>query len=783
MIRTILIGLLLFVVFNVFAQGQKKNYTISGYVKEKGSGELLIGVNIYIKGTQTGTVTNNYGFYSLSIPEQDLNLTYSYVGYMPQIKSFHLDKDTVINVSLSTNIELTEVEIKANRGRISDKAEMSVVKVPIQQVKEIPALLGERDVFKVLQLLPGIRSGSEASAGLYVRGGGPDQNLILLDDATVYNAMHLFGFFSVFNGDAIKSVELTKGGFPAENGGRLSSVVDIRLKDGNKEKFGGEGSIGLLSSRLLLEGPIVKGKSSFVISGRRTYLDALARPFMSKKADGVTAYYFYDLNAKVNYEISDHDKLYLSGYFGRDKFSNDYSYNTSSSENELFWENVTGTLRWNHLFNNKLFSNTSLIFSNYKFAVRHFEKEKDDQFELKYNSGIRDYTIKEDLHWMPRSNHYVKMGFQLTHHRFTPSAVVLKANTFEDEYNVKTLNSIETAVYAQDEWKIGALTKVNLGLRFSNFNYEKSHYYGLEPRVLLSRMLTETFSIKASYTIMNQYIHLLTQSGVGLPTDLWVPATDRVGPQRSQQFALGVAKDFDKKAFSISVEAYYKSMSHIISYKEGASFMMIDDPFSNKEFHYEDNVTSGNGYSTGVEFLLQRKFGKLSGWIGYTLSYTRYQFDELNFGKEFFPRHDRRHDVSIVAVYKLSKRLTLSSTWIYGTGDALTLGQANYIAIPHYPTGPDGNPSGYLYSGQVTDYGDKNSFRMEAYHRLDIGIQFHKKLKWGGESIIDVSVYNAYNHKNPFYYDVIYDSQTKENKLVQYSLIPIIPSISYYLKF
>ena len=783
MLRTILIGFVLLIVANTFAQGQKENYTISGYVKEKGSGELLIGVNIYIKGTQTGTVTNNYGFYSLSIPEQELNLTYSYVSYMPQVKHFHLEKDTVINIYLSSNVELSEVEIKANRERISDKAEMSVIKIPIQQIKEIPALLGERDVFKVLQLMPGVRSGSEASAGLYVRGGGPDQNLILLDDATVYNAMHLFGFFSVFNGDAIKSVELTKGGFPAENGGRLSSVVDIRLKDGNKEKFGGEGSIGILSSRLLLEGPIVKGKSSFVISGRRTYLDALARPFMSKQENGVTGYYFYDLNAKVNYEISDRDKLYLSGYLGRDKFFNDYSYGTSSSESDLFWENVTGTLRWNHLFSNKLFSNTSLIFSNYKFAIGIIEKEQNDKFELKYNSGIQDFTLKEDLHWMPKANHYIKMGFLLTHHRFTPSAVVLKASSFEDEFNVKTLNSIETAVYIQDEWKIGALTKVNLGLRLSNFNYEKTHYFGLEPRVLISRMLSESFSLKASYTIMNQYIHLLTQSGIGLPTDLWVPATDRVGPQRSQQFALGVAKDFDKKAFSISVEAYYKSMSHIISYKEGASFMMIDDPFSNKEFHYEDNVTSGKGYSTGIEFLLQRKFGRLSGWIGYTLSYTRYQFDELNFGKEFFPRHDRRHDISVVAIYKLSKRFTLSSTWIYGTGDALTLGQANYIAYTHNPVGPNGVPSSYHYSGRVTDYGDKNSFRMEAYHRLDIGIQFHKKLKWGGESIVDVSVYNIYNHKNPFYYDVRYNAETKENQLVQYSLIPIIPSISYYLKF
>jgi len=359
---------------------------------------------------------------------------------------------------------------------------------------------------------------------------------------------------------------------------------------------------------------------------------------------------------------------------------------------------------------------------------------------------------------------------------------VLTGSSFEEEYNVKTLNSIETAVYIQDEWKINALTKVNVGLRFSNFNHKDKHYYGLEPRLLISRMLSESFSIKASYTIMNQYIHLLTQSGIGLPTDLWVPATDRVGPQKSQQVALGIAKDFDKKAFSISVEAYYKTMNNIIAYKEGSNFMMIDDPFSNKEFHYEDNVTSGKGYSTGIEFLLQRKFGKLSGWIGYTLSYTKHQFDELNYGKEFFPRYDRRHDVSIVGIYKLNDKFTFSATWVYGTGDALTLGQSNYIAYPHNPKGPQGAPT-YSNINVVTYFGEKNSFRMEAYHRLDVGMQFHKKLGWGGESIIDVSIYNVYNHKNPFYYDVRFDAQTKENKLVQYSLIPILPSVSWYLKF
>ena len=779
MYRTFFIGVLLLCIISFPALGQKKNHTISGYIKEKGSGELLIGVNIYIKGTQIGTVSNNYGFYSLSLPPQDLELTYSYVGFQTIVHKFKLSKDTVINIHLASSIELSEVEIVGNREGISDQAEMSVIKIPINQMKQVPALLGERDVFKVLQLMPGVRSGSEASAGLYVRGGGPDQNLIILDDATVYNAMHLFGFFSVFNGDAIKSVELTKGGFPAEYGGRLSSVVDIRLKDGNKNKYGGEASIGLLSSRLLLEGPIVKDKSSFIISGRRTYADVILKPLMSlENSNEDIGYYFYDLNAKLNYEISEKDKIYLSGYFGRDKFFDEYEYNHSETKNKLYWENATATLRWNHLFSNKLFSNTSLIYSNYNFVIHLWEKYDQDEFSLKYTSGIRDFSLKEDLQWTPNRKHYIKMGFQITAHRFRPSAVVMKGSNIDSENNTKELNSIETALYAQDEWRIGSLTKVNLGLRFSNFNYNKKSYYGLEPRVLISRMLTESMSIKASYTIMNQYVHLLTQSGIGLPTDLWVPATDRIGPQESQQVALGLAKDFYKKAFSVSIEGYYKSMSHIIAYKEGSSFLMLDDPFSSKEFNYEDNVTVGDGWSTGVEFLIQRKVGKLTGWIGYTLSYTRNQFKELNFGKEFFPRHDRRHDVSIVGMYKLGKRFSFSATWVYGTGDAISLAQSQYQAV--LPNNPYDKYSNYV---TVDDFGERNSFRMAAYHRLDIGIQFHKKYKWGGEQIIEVAVYNVYNRKNAFYYYSHWDNNKKENVLTQVSLFPVLPSISYYLKF
>lgn len=779
--------LLLLFCINISAQNNAKNITISGYVKEEGSGELLIGVNIYLEGTQIGTVSNTYGFYSFTIPSQNATLVYSFVGYKPHKVSTFFDKDIIINVSLDPNIELSEVKIYGDNNRISDKVEMSVVSIPVEQIREIPALLGEKDVFKVLQLMPGVRSGSEASSGLYVRGGGPDQNLIILDDAPVYNAMHLFGFFSVFNGDAIKSVELYKGGFPARYGGRLSSVIDMSMKDGNKQKIGGEGSIGILSSRLMLEGPIVKNKASFVVSGRRTYIDALVRPFMQKD-NGVGGYYFYDLNAKVNYEISDKDKLYLSGYFGRDKFYARTEDDYYKEDMALYWENTTSTLRWNHQFSNKLFSNTSFIFSNYHFVIKieDIDKQNNDESLLRYSSGIRDLGVKNDYQWIPNNKHTIRTGFLVTNHLFTPSAVVLKSSYDEDTIKVQDINSIETAIYAEDEWRISPRFKVNAGLRLSNFNHKEKSYYGFEPRLLMSYMIMDNLSVKASYAKMNQYIHLLTSTGIGLPTDLWVPATNKIGPQNSSQVALGLAKDFEDPNFTISVEGYYKQMLDIISYKEGSSFLMIEDPTeANTDFHYEDAVTVGNGYSYGAEFLLQRKYGKLTGWIGYTLSYTKYKFAELNNGKEFFPRHDRRHDISIVAIYKISRNVTLSGTWVYGTGDAITLAQSQYIAWSHNPigNGNSDNPYSNFQNTYASYYGDKNSFRMAAYHRLDVGVQFNKDLSWGGKRTIEISLYNAYNQYNPFYYYASWDNIKQQTVLKQITLFPILPGIAYYLKF
>jgi hypothetical protein len=763
-------------------------FTISGYIKEAISGESLIGVNVYLPDRRTGTVTNNYGFYSITLPASDsVELAVSYVGFTPEIIKIILHKDTELNIDLKSNIVLNEVTVTADRKeKQSESAEMSNVKLQVAQIKNVPSLLGEKDVLKVLQLMPGVQKGSEGSSGLYVRGGGPDQNLIILDDAIVYNASHLFGFFSLFNGDALKSVELTKGGFPARFGGRLSSVLEMNMKEGNKEEWHGEGGTGLISSRFTLEGPLVKNKSSILLSGRRTYADLIIYPFLKEEKTG---YYFYDFNAKVNYDFGRKNKLYLSGYFGKDKF---YMKNNDEyvKENVGFrWGNTTGTIRWNHLFNNKLFANTSLIFSNYSFGIydKYKVEQENKNYYAEYYSGIRDFSLKYDIDFLPNTSHWIKAGVITVFHRFNPHAFIeedIPRNIhLRDE---KYTNGIESGIYVEDTWQPVLSVKINGGIRFSHFLASKKQYYFPEPRLSVAWRLKSDFAIKSSYAAMNQYIHMISNTGINLPTDLWVPTTDRVRPQQSQQVAFGIVKDFRNPELAFSVEGYYKTMNHVIGYKEGASFLELDDPASAAGNNWEDNVTAGRAWSYGLEFLLQKKEGRLNGWIGYTLSWTQMQFDSLNFGKKYYARYDRRHDISVVAIYRLTDHITLSGTWVYGTGNAVTLPTSEYSIQQHLnnyssPREPDIR----YYAGQIVkEYSIKNNFRMRAYHRLDIGIQFHKEKKWG-ERTWEISVYNVYNRMNPFFYYT--DYKVVNNKeygiLKQVSLFPIIPSFTYSFKF
>lgn len=785
-----LVTALFLIAFCIYLPGQDR-HTISGFVREQTSGESLIGVNIWAPASRSGTITNTYGFYSLTLPGADsVDLIFSYVGYTPRALRINLEKDTELNIELSPGLVLGEVTINAERQeKQSESVKMSTVKLQPAQVKNVPSLLGEKDVLKVLQLMPGVQKGSEGNSGIYVRGGGPDQNLIILDDAIVYNASHLFGFFSLFNGDALKSVELTKGGFPARFGGRLSSVLEMNMKDGNREKWEGEGGIGLISSRLTIEGPLKKGKSSIILSGRRTYADLVLKPFIISMTGENTGYYFYDFNAKVNYDLGKKDRIYLSGYFGKDRF---YLRNKSDEyvENVGFrWGNSTGTFRWNHLFNNKLFANTSLIYSSYEFGIYDqykFVPENKD-YKAEYYSGIRDLSVKYDLDFIHSTKHWVKGGLLMIFHRFKPHAFIeldIPGNINIRDVNV--LEGIESGLYAEDTWQPLESLKINGGLRFSHFLAKGNQYHFLEPRISAAWRPVNDFAIKGSYASMNQYIHMISGTGISLPTDLWVPTTDRIRPQQSRQVAIGIAKDAREPELSISLEGYYKTMDNVIGYKEGASFLQLNDAESGISVDWEDNVTAGRSWSYGAELLVQKKAGKFTGWIGYTLSWTQMQFDSLNFGRKFWARYDRRHDVSVVGTFRLNDRITFSGTWVYGMGNAVTLPVSEYVATEHDLSEGVQWYQMRNYMRTVSDYPEKNNFRMRSYHRLDAGIQFHKKKKWG-ERIWEISAYNAYNRKNPFYYypETEYDETTKTSygKIKQVSLFPVIPSVTYSFIF
>ncbi|HOP03264.1 MAG TPA: hypothetical protein PLE67_02230 [Tenuifilaceae bacterium] len=556
------------------------------------------------------------------------------------------------------------------------------------------------------------------------------------------------------------------------------------MKDGNKQNFAGEAGVGIISSRAIIEGPIIKDKASFIVSARRTYADLLIKPFLPTDVKG--GYFFYDLNIKANWEINPKNRIYLSGYFGKDKFFGGEKYSGKESEAGLFWDNATSTIRWNSVITDKLFSNLSLIFSNYRLKIYASEKHQSEKYEMSYRSGIRDCGLKYDFTWLPLPSHTIRYGLSSVWHSFNPSAVVLKDDQLSEYISkVETINTIESGLYIEDEIKMWDKGIVNIGSRLSHFVHEKSSNINLEPRISGSYFLTDVLSAKASFAQMNQYMHLISTTGIGLPTDLWVPATNEAPWQESWQAALGLTRDLNKYSTTFSIEGYYKESKNVIAYKEGASFLLLNDPTEANEVKWEDNITSGFGKSYGVEFLAHRRSGKLSGWIGYTLSWTKLQFDELNQGKEFYARYDRRHDISVVAVYELSKGITLSGTWVYGTGNAITLPLATYFAEENSP----GFNNHYVWYRNMQDYGEKNSFRMAPYHRLDLGVQVHKKFE-KYERTWEFSVYNAYNRHNPFFYYITEEynwdanqQETYQNKLKQVSIFPFIPSVSWSIKF
>jgi outer membrane cobalamin receptor len=764
------------VVMFVLLLGRSQKATINGYISDVKTGERLAGASLFIINMDLGTSSNTYGFYSITLPKDSVEISFSYAGYESHIEKLLLRDNITINIQLQPIAALTEVVITTTKKEsIQNKTQMSSIDLPVSTIKSLPAFLGESDLMKAIQLLPGVQGGSEGSSGIYVRGGGPDQNLILLDGVPVYNVSHMFGFFSVFNTDALQGVEVMKGGFPARYGGRLSSVIDIRMKEGNKNEFHGEGGIGLIASRLTLEGPLGKKKNvSYMISGRRTYIDLFMRP-MSKVASGGTAdvgYYFYDLNAKVNFTLGGKDHLYLSGYSGDDKFISRDSYEEASSGDKnsfratLKWGNITAVARWNHEFTRKLFGNLTFYNCRYNFSVsaddRYSRPTANERYYLKYFSGIRDWTGRYDLDFLPSPNHFIKAGISATMHSYKPGALQSKVRS--SSYNEDTLikyrfiDAQEFDSYIEDDIRLSSKFKANLGVHATGFHVNKKFMSSVQPRVSLRYLLTKDISVKASFVRMNQYIHLLTNSGIGLPTDLWVPVTENVPQQVANQWAVGLS--WLKNKYEISLEGYYKHMKNVIDYKEGASYM-------NAGTNWEDKVEIGNGWSYGTELFIQRKIGRLTGMLGYTWSFSNRKFSNLNYGKTFPYKYDRRHDVKIAAVYKTNDRFEVSADWVYGTGQAVTFPSEVYLNA----------------NGEETEvYDGRNNYRMRAFHHLDVSMKFSKKKKHGERSWV-ISAYNVYNRQNPFFIYRTYDWNSNKPVFKQVSMFPIIPSISYQFKF
>lgn len=806
-----------------------RQFTISGYVSVRNSGESLISSAIVDESSGKSTISNSYGFYSFTLPEGNVQLKYSYIGFARHIVSLKLTKDTIINVALADNTELKELVVTGtHKGMDVKSSQMSVINIPISQIKTVPALMGENDVIKALQLLPGVKAGTDGSAGMYVRGGGPDENLLLLDGIPVYNINHMFGFFSVLNADAVKDVTLYKGSFPARFGGRLSSVVDIRMNDGNNKKIHGNVTVGLIASKLSLEGPLFDHKTTFNISARRTYADLLIKPFIpqivGKNPDGSNAnfaYYFYDLNAKVCHTFSDKDRIYLSAYMGDDVLNTDmqqYTYNmtgisSESVRNKLNWSwgNVLGAFRWNHLINNKLFINTTVSYTRYRFNLGMgihdvMKYTKPDSTVTKntnmiYKSGIVDATAKADFDWSPNPNHAIKFGTNFTLHAFQPDVTVLEDKTINNIYTINSDTTIgdpqfksqEVSAYIEDNMNISSIIQLNAGLHLSGFLVQNKLYSSLpQPRIGLRMLMSDNFSFKAGFARMSQYIHLLSNSNVSLPTDLWVPVTKRIPPMESGQYSAGFFYNL-KNLINFSVEGYYKDMYNLIEYKDGASFM-------GSSTGWEDKVNIGKGWAYGVEFLAQKTVGKTTGWIGYTWSKSERQFDqpgqEINNGLPFPSKYDRRHDVSLVLAHKFNTRFDIAATWVYSTGNCGTLALQFYKGTPvdHSQESP------YLFENELLTKSwtvqtipytsTRNNYRFEPYQRLDLSVNFHKQKKHGVRTW-NISVYNAYNHFNPFItfvksnyvFDPVSMQYTSKHSLNEVSILPVIPSVSYSYKF
>ena len=776
------------------AQTQKR-FSVSGYMTDASSGESLISAALLENRSGQGTVTNNFGYYTLTLPAGAVSLSYSYIGYETREMHFDLRRDTVIHVAFQPSAEfLAGASVTASRSEIGVRGtQMSAIEIPVRQIKRVPALAGEVDVIKAIQLLPGVQSGTEGSAGLYVRGGGPDENLLLLDGVPIYNVNHMMGFFSVFNADAIKNVTLYKGSFPARFGSRLSSILDVRMKDGNDQEYHGSASIGLLSAKFQLEGPLIRGKTTFNLSARRTYYDILSQPlvrlYQRMQSGGERAtggYYFYDVNARLTHTFSNRDKLYASYYMGDDKVYAHIKFKAEEATTRMDlgwnWGNIVGSLRWNHVFSPRLFVNTTLNYTQYRHKLDiggsdRYAGQRDMDFKLAYHSLINDISAAADFEYNPSPAHDIRFGGTYIRHAFRPAVTTVRfgdknstaGQAIDTTFGDKNLFTSEAAAYVEDNWSLTRWLKINLGLRYSLYNTDGKTYHSLEPRMSLRTLLSDDLSLKASWSRMSQSVHMLSNSNISLPTDLWVPVTSLIEPMRSNQAAAGVFYSLGPVDFSL--EGYWKTMENVLEYRDGASFF-------GSSTGWEEKVAMGRGWAYGVEFLVQKKTGRLTGWLGYTWSKTMRQFDRegniINLGMPFPAKYDRRHDLSATVAFELSKSIDLSATFIYGTGICGSLALQTLSMVPAYSEFDfyRENPT-----VQIDYLEGRNNYRMPSYQRLDLGINFKRTFDNGNHRTISLSVYNAYNRNNPF---LVYRDGTQ---LKQLSIFPVMPSVSYNYEF
>ena len=745
-----------------------QSYTISGYITDKKTGESIIGAVVFpLNSTNRGKSTNDYGFYSLNLPKGKYEIVVSYIGHQKQSIRVDLSENRSLNVALEEKSNaLQEVVVTGTKeDQNIRQSQMGVEKMNVETISKLPVIFGERDIMKIIQLLPGVKSGGDGQSGFTVRGGSVDQNLILLDDAPVYNASHLLGFFSTFNSDAIKDIALYKGTAPAPFGGRISSVVDVKMNEGDNQNYGVSGGIGLISSKLNVEGPIQKGKSSFLISGRRTYADVFLKLTDKFKDNSL---YFYDFNSKFNYRISDNDRVFVSGYFGRDVLG-------VGGRFGIDWGNTTATVRWNHLFNTKLFSNTSLIFSNYDYNINITTP----QVSFGILSRIRDWNLKQELQYFPNSENEIKIGYNLIYHTIIPGQVKLNNAIVGDNQYKKGL---ESAFYISNDWQANENLKINYGLRFSDFavlggsDYYTldslnividtfnpggivKNYFNLEPRISMSYTTTERSSVKFAYTRNLQNMHLISNSISGSPTDKWIMNTNIVKPEIGDQLSVGSFFNLNDNMYEFSAESYYKLMQNQIDYKDNAN---------DRAAVIETELLYGNGRAYGLELLLKKNKGRMTGWVGYTLSRTEKQIDGINGNNWYAARQDRTHDVSIVGMYDLTKRWNVSAVWVYQTGNAVTFPSGKYE----------------VYGQDVWLYTERNGYRMPSYHRLDLGATYKFKERTSFSSELSFSLFNAYGRENP-YTITFQESESDPNKTIamQTSLFRWIPSVSWNFKF